>query len=357
MESDSEGFKYPAVNSSLCINCGLCEKVCPIINPKSTAKDSEPTAYAAFNKSEDIRRKSSSGGVFTLLAESIISKGGVVFGAAFDECFEVKHIAVEKIEDLEKLRGSKYVQSDIEDSLRFTKEYLENGRYVLFTGTPCQIAGLKSYLGKDYERLICQDIICHGVPSPLAWEKYKDHRKKRDAEDTLSISFRDKKDGWKAYCVHFEHPEASYCKTFSQDLYMQAFLKNLCLRPSCYECAFKTLDRDSDITLADFWGVQNVHPEMDDDKGISLVLLHSKKGRELFEEIMHQLSFQSTDIHNAIKYNSSAVRSSSRNPQRDKFIKDIKNSDFELVVKKYTKTPFSTRLKRFIKRILSKIIK
>lgn len=196
MVADEKGFKYPKVNKDKCINCGLCEKVCPILNKKTI--ENEPKVYACYNKNDEIRMKSSSGGIFTLIAEEIIKRDGVVCGAAFDEQYGLSHQFVESIEDLEKLRTSKYFQSSIEDTYRKTKEYLLNGRYVLFTGTPCQIEGLLSYLGKQYDKLYTQDIICHGVPSPKVWRKYVDYRLSIDKKIPQSINFRDKKQqGWR----------------------------------------------------------------------------------------------------------------------------------------------------------------
>ena len=205
MTSDEEGFWYPQVDKSKCIDCGLCEKICPIIHKWQPDNSRTTTAMAAINTNEEIRLKSSSGGLFTLIAENIIDQGGVVFGAAFTDDFKsVRHICVDNIADLDKLRGSKYVQSKIGDTYKQAKEYLDSGRKVLFTGTPCQLGGLYSYLRKPYENLFTQDIICHGVPSPMVWERYVDFREKKSASSTQRMFFRHKKYGWKTFAVLFE---------------------------------------------------------------------------------------------------------------------------------------------------------
>ena len=251
MVKDEKGFKYPVIDQPKCVNCHLCEKTCPIINKKIV--DNEPKAYSCYNKNNEVRSKSSSGGIFTLIASKILEKNGVVFGASFNNKFMVEHIYVEKEEELYKIRGSKYLQSIIGDSYKQAKKFLEEGRYVLFTGTPCQIEGLLSYLNKDYENLITQDIICHGVPSPKVWNKYLEYREKEDGEIPLEINFRSKENGWKNYNLKFRYNGHEYKNNQNTDKYMQAFLKNVSLRESCYNCSFKKINRLSDITLADFW--------------------------------------------------------------------------------------------------------
>lgn len=354
MESDDEGFLYPVVNKKLCINCTLCEKACPIIHNKKS--NNSPVAYAAYNQDEKIRLDSSSGGVFTLIAEDIINRGGVVFGACFNEKFHVIHDYVETIADLSKFRGSKYVQSKIGDTYKKAKEFLDGGRSVLFTGTPCQIGGLKAYLKTDYDNLICQDIICHGVPSPKVWHQYVKFREKRAGSPARRIALRYKNEGWKRYSVLFLfNNETEYHQTLDRDLMMSAFLRNACLRPSCYDCNFKTMNHASDITLADFWGVQSILPNMDDDKGTSLFIIQSSKGQEIFDGIKDKMIYQETDINEAVKYNSSMIKSAPLNPKRVGFLKDIDTIEFDKVVEKYCSDSFTLKCKKIIYRVLSKI--
>jgi len=352
MQEDEKGFKYPVIDKSKCINCGLCEKVCPIKNNRKV--ENNPIAYACFNKDNDIRKKSSSGGIFTLLAYYIINAGGIVYGAAFDEDFNVKHIKVENIEDLEKLRGSKYVQSSIGETYKQAKENLNKGIKVLFTGTPCQIEGLKLYLQKDYDNLYTQDIICHGVPSPIVWKKYKEYRKKKDREEPLDISFRNKDNGWSHFNTLFQYKNKQYKKTQYEDLFMNVFLQNISLRDSCYACSFKKYNRNSDITLADFWGINNIIPKMNDDKGTSLVVINSEKGKKIFEEISKNIEYKEIDLDNAIKYNSAMIKSVPENSNREKFFNDLEYDEFDVVAKRYIKKPSLVRkvlgkIKRMIK--------
>ena len=347
MISDDDGFWYPRINENECVNCNKCNEVCPVLN-KSENND-VGKAYAAINQDEKIRSGSSSGGIFTLLADYIIDRNGVVFGAAFDDEFNVTHIAVDCKDDLHKLRGSKYAQSKIGDTYKQAKRFLDTGKWVLFSGTPCQISGIKSYLGKNYEKLITQDIICHGVPSPMIWQKYIKCREKISESQVKRISFRNKKQGWKTYSVSVKFANnTEYIKRHCEDSYMKAFLKNLSLRPSCYNCHSKSLERESDITLADFWGCADIVSDMDDDKGLSLVFVNSIKGKQIFEGISDKTEYREVDIHKAVQYNPSACVSVPQNKKRDKFFVEIKNSDFEKTVNKFTKN-------KTIKRVLSKL--
>ncbi len=309
MREDSEGFYYPVVDSEKCTDCSLCERVCPEIH--SGEGHSPLKVYAAKNRDEEIRRESSSGGIFTLLAEKILSESGVIFGARFDTRWEVVHDYTENVEGLGAFRGSKYVQSRIRDSFRQAECFLKAGRKVLFSGTPCQIAGLKLFLRKEYDNLLTVDFICHGVPSPGVWRKYlKEIAARRavgkntvlsaslnESDDVLqnifSISFRDKVLGWKkfSFVVRISATDGAeknsvlLSECFSKNLFMRGFLTNLYLRPSCYACPAKSFRSGSDLTIGDFWGVEGVLPDFDDDKGISGVMLNTRKAELLWESI------------------------------------------------------------------------
>ncbi len=355
MEEDEKGFKYPKINENKCTNCGFCEKVCPILNKRKIAND--PKAYACINKDENIRENSSSGGIFTLIAKEIINMGGVVFGTKFDSNFNVIHSYTSLEEELYKFRGSKYVQSIIGDNYKIAKSFLEAGKYVLFTGTPCQIEGLLAYLGKKYDKLFTQDIICHGVPSPKVWRKYLDYRKHKDEDRPLSINFRNKDNGWSSYNLKFTYENKSYKKSQVEDKYMQAFLRNVCLRDSCYKCSFKKINRLSDITLADFWGIQRVKPELYDNKGTSLVIVNSEKGKELFESIKENIIQEEVNIEEALVGNTAMLTSAVVDKNRVKFFENLDKLDFSVLVNKYTEKPslmlkIIVLLKKIAKRIL-----
>ena len=354
MNKDKDGFNYPEVNHDRCTECSLCIKICPVINVPVV--NNIPKAYACINKDELLRMQSSSGGIFTAIAGVILDRNGIVFGAAFDENFNVAHQSANSHEELQKLRGSKYVQSQINTSYINTKSFLDQGRLVLFSGTPCQIAGLKAYIQKDYKNLFCVDLICHGVPSPKVWTKYVKFRCELASSSPQRISFRRKDYGWKRYSVSFLFKnDTEYLNNLRDDIYMKAFLKNISLRPSCYSCKFKMIHRQSDITLADFWGVDNIFPDMDDDKGTSLIFVNSENGNFLFNAIKNKMQYREVEISKAIKYNSSAVNSVVPHPARAEFFKNIDFLSFDKLVCKYCSDPISVRIKNYTKIFLKKV--
>ncbi len=356
MHPDDEGFLYPSVEEALCVGCGLCERVCPLLAKKNDEKK-EPSVYGAYTKDTEIRRKSSSGGLFYELAAEVIRSGGAVFGAAFDESLTLRHTPAESLEALLPLMGSKYVQSEIGNAYQTAKALLDEGRTVLFTGTPCQISGLLSFLPRVYDNLICQDIICHGVPSPMALRRYVDCREEENGS-LSSFSFRDKRLGWHRY--GYAQTFANGSERFSPascDSFGKAFSKNLCLRPACYTCAFKGVGRQSDITLADFWGVQHIEPMMDDDGGTSLIFLHSPKGRAIFLRIADRLVFRPVSLEGALLYNQSMVKSAEEPPKRAAFLSEIKSGNFDVLCRRYTTPPLYKQLIIKAKSLFKKLIK
>lgn len=292
-----------------------------------------------------------SGGVFTLLASLVIEKGGIVYGASFNNENTVEHIEIDKVNDLNKLRGSKYVQSKIGNTYSKIKDYLNQGRLVYFSGTPCQIDGLLAFLNKRYDNLILQDIVCHGVPSPKVWKKYLEQF---NIEEDAKISFRDKSTGWDSYSFTIDQKE-KFTQLSSQNEYMKVFLKDLCLRPSCYDCHSKSLHRNSDITLADFWGIKNICPELYDNEGTSLVFINSKKGKELFENIKLDIEYKKVNIEEASKYNPSSYKSVPVPDKRNKYMENIFDNDFNKYSKEYTKTPLLLKIKIIISICLHKV--
>lgn len=343
MVEDNEGFLYPAIVKDKCVDCGLCENICPTKNVKKNQSLLE--SYAVYNTDENIRMKSSSGGIFTLLAELVINDKGIVYGAAFDDNFEVEHIRVETIDGLEKLRGSKYVQSKCDGIYKLCKQDLDDGTQVLFTGTPCQIAALKTFLKKDYVNLLCMDIVCHGVPSRMVWRKYLEHRVNCAKSKIKQIAFRLKNEGWKQYAIKFTFADSiAYCTKFSDDIFMKGFLQDLYLRPSCYDCKFKSRERVSDITVADFWGINKLYPQWDDDKGMSLVIVHSKKGENALESISKNIFMESINLDDAINYNSAMIKSVALNKHRDLFFNSIgRQQNIESYIGNYVNKRYSLR--------------
>lgn len=351
MKKDIEGFIYPWINKMNCIKCNFCEKVCPIINKKINVCSLKKT-YAVKNINEVERKNSSSGGVFISLAKYVIKNKGVVYGVGFDEFKNVVHKRVYKIKDLLELQGSKYVQSNIDNIYKQIKRDLKENLLVLFVGTPCQINGLRNFIGKDYKNLILIDFICHGVSSPLVWKRYCKELESIFKSKIVSINFRNKETGWKSFSIKciFENNNI-YINKASDDLFMKGFLRNLYLRPSCYNCNFKQIDRSSDITLGDFWGIEYILPEFYDKLGVSLVILHSDKGKIIFDAVKNEFVFNEVNWEQSIKYNLSAIESVKINKNRKNFFVDFyenKLSLYELIIK-YTKEKISIRKKLKLK--------
>ena len=342
MKRDIEGFEYPSIIESKCINCSLCEKVCPINNSKKI-DDRLLESYVAYSHNDDIRLNSSSGGIFSLIAENILDKKGVVFGASFDSNFDVCHTMIESKSDLYKLRGSKYTQSKIGNTYEQCKQILDSGSIVLYTGTECQISGLKSYLKKEYENLYTVDVLCHGVPSPKLWRKYLEYQEQRYNSSIKQIFFRDKTYGWKDYSINVKFDNNDeYKNIFKNDYFMKLFLKDISLRPSCYDCKFKDINRVSDITLGDCWGIENYMPDMDDDKGTSVVLLHSEKGVNLFNLLKDKMIYkQEFNVDKILAPSADSRKSVFMHPRRnDFFIKLCKNKSIEQLVKTLEPTKY-----------------
>ncbi len=353
MTVDEEGFWYPIVDKEKCIDCGMCEKSCPILNKASRKKSFDAKVYGAYSNNESIRINSSSGGMFSELAASVLEKNGAVFGCTMNDDFSfAKHIKVEAVDDLPKLQGSKYLQSDTNITFEEVKNCLQNGQEVLYSGTPCQIAGLKSYLGKyskDYN-LMTVDIICHGVPSSNVWNCYKSALVKKFDSTVEKISFRNKSNGWQNYSLLCEFENKKEYKKFAgDDLYLRGFVADYYLRPSCYDCQFKGDNIKSDITLADFWGIDKVNPKFNDDKGTSLVVIHSQKGQQIFDEIKdnEKITYFSENAEKGLEYNPSYYNSVKMKSMRKVFFKQFEKNGveaFENCCGKSNKTKFIRKI-------------
>ncbi len=283
MSEDREGFRYPKLIKERCVNCGRCEKVCPM---KGERQGGECAVYiGARHKDEKLREASSSGGVFPALSEYVLGRQGVAFGAAFDENMAVAHRGACSLKELEALKKTKYVQSNMEEVFAKVDWLLRQGRFVLFCGTPCQARALKAFLNREEPKLVIVDLICYGVPSPGIWNSYVKYLERKRGGKITSVSFRDKRrrdNGHTWACVA---GGKEYVGSIYQDLYCRMYFTNHSLRPSCYSCRFASADRDSDITIGDFWGIERVKKEMDDGMGTSVVILHTQKGKKIWEQV------------------------------------------------------------------------
>lgn len=372
MVPNAEGFLAPKIDEALCVKCGLCAKVCPVNHPDEP-RLTNVSVFAARAKDDAVRLNSSSGGIFTLLARQILAKGGIVFGAACDpETGYVHHLGITDEEGIARLRGSKYVQSDVRGTYREVKDALKAGRAVLFSGTPCQIAGLRAYLNSstptNYSNLFLLDVVCHAAPSPLAWKKFLEKREAALAQGRGSaraegpkfrrISFRRKNCGWKRFSLSLRFAnDKEYLSDLRTDAFLRGFLSELYNRPSCHQCAVREGRSGSDITLADYWRVHETFPEFDDDKGVSLVLVQTEKGRKLFKTIESQMQIALSTFADAVRTNPSIVKSAAANPKRERFFKLLaKGKDFDWIVERLLHRPLWRRIASFAKRNLRRLL-
>lgn len=351
MQEDKFGFLSPVVVEKKCIHCNLCEKVCPVL--KKRINSAVICCYGFKNNDEVIREKSSSGGLFSALAYKTISDGGYVVGCILDEdCRNCRHTIIDKLDDLEKLQGSKYFQSQVDDIYIQVKAILDEGKKVLFSGTPCQVAGLKSYLNKHYDNLFTLDFICHGVASPTVWKKYVDYEENKEESQIRFVSFRDKTTGWHGFSLKivFDNGKCNITP-ISDSLYMQGFLQDLFLRNSCYQCYFKNDNYYSDITMADFWGIDEIKKELDDNKGISLAVVHSDKGVNELNKFGDDEIIVKLNSNDVFRRNMSYFRTPAMNLWRNKAINEYNRKPFDKVTKKYCGLSMMAKIRRKISRI------
>lgn len=346
MLPDEEGFLHPVIDETVCVNCGLCRNICPI-NISFSDDGGDPLSFAARLKDEQLRLESSSGGVFYALAMQILERGGIVIGAGFDENHQVVHKLCSEINGLNELRGSKYVQSRIGSIFCVAKNYLDTGTEVLFCGTACQVGGIKAYLGKEYSNLYTIDFICHGVPSPFAWNQYLAFREKIAQSRIKEVSFRSKLTGWKIYCMQIAFQNGTcFSSKVTDDFFLRSFIMDMNLRPSCYHCHFKQKHRQADITMADFWGIENCLPNWDNDTGVSLAMIHSDQGHRLFDSCGTLLESVEVTYADAVRNNPSMTNSVCKPILRDAFMKDLKRLSYDKVYRKYCGTNISSRIRR-----------
>lgn len=350
MKEDGEGFLYPLVDNTTCVKCGLCEKVCNELHPYGKRKPKQ--VLAAINKNIDVRLKSSSGGIFYILAERTIKEGGVVFGARFDTNWQVFISYAEDMNGVEAFLGSKYVQARIDNAYKDVKRFLLEGRKVLFSGTPCQVAGLHKFLGKSYNNLLTIDFVCHGTPSPKVWKVYLENVLK-GIKRIDKIEFRNKNNGWRKFNFNLvcrkNSNSISLLSPASQNHYMKAFLHDIILRPSCYDCKVKECRSQSDITIADFWGIEKVFPNIDDDKGTSMIFINTDVGENALD--FTKIEYKKTEYDKIKNLNKACFCSSSPHPKRAVFFRRLNNGENLIkLIDTYTNPSFKYRVKRILSR-------
>lgn len=355
---DNEGFMYPEIDQGKCINCGLCKRVCPVLNTKQN--NSLNRCFVAYNNDSKAKKTSSSGGIFDAIAKKILNENGIVIGAAFNDRMELRHIAIEKTEDLEKLKGSKYLQSELDNIFSYIKEQV-NSRKILFVGTPCQVAGLHAFLKKDYDNLVCIDLFCHGVPSPKLFSKYIKELEEDNKSRIVNYNFRDKKTGWDSYsntCRFQNNKEVSQLQ--KDNNYMKLFLSDIALRESCFNCNFKLGNKYSDITLGDFWGVQEYYPKMYNKQGVSAIIINTENGQKIFKDISDNLNYKECKLNEIVSGNPSLEKSSVIPKNRKIFFEELDNTSINDLSKKYCKKnsifkKVNSKLKGIKKKIVKKL--
>jgi len=332
LESDKEGFLYPRIDEKKCIHCGKCLVHCPVA---IESKKGQPLSiYGVKSKKKERLMRSASGGVSDLVAQYVLEKNGSAFGCAYDETLKVQHIEITDPKKLWKIQSSKYVQSDLKDCYSVIKKRLNEGRTVLFTGTPCQVAGLYAFLGDcDRTNLYTLDLICHGVPSPLFFEKYLKYQEEQLGEKIESYNFRSKeKWGWGTQ-YEIKTPNRRKQKKLSLDKYGKHFMEGDCYRECCYRCEYSCIERVGDITCGDFWGVEKYHPEFADPQGVSVALVNTPRGEYLLKNIDFSADIIKVSVSEILPYQGNLVRPTKRPEQRNAFYKEIDSPQFVKQIK------------------------
>lgn len=351
---EKDGFLYPNVNENTCVYCGVCVKLCPVNSEKLTESNCIE-AFAVKHKDSNVIFNSSSGGIFTALSDKILENNGYIIGADFDDDMNLVHTTTSTTEGRDRMRGSKYIQSNTVGIYKAIRDLLNEDKPILFTGTPCQAAAVrKAFPNKD--NLYIVDIICHGVPSPEVWKKYVEFIEKKYKKKLTFFSFRNKSlSGWRKYSAKLTFDDKT--EILHNDYtgsFIELFRYDVCLRPSCTECNFTSMNRQGDITIGDFWGIENTIPEISDNKGISAVMINTEKGKRLFEQIKDKINVYPTTQKDIAKKQPNLSVSSSYSNKASSFKQDLNNMPFEKILKKYTRVGLKRRIidtiKKFLKR-------
>jgi coenzyme F420-reducing hydrogenase beta subunit len=358
LKPDEEGFLYPQVDASKCVDCHLCEKVCPIIARKNGVKEIENQKfYAVRHKDKDILMNSSSGGAFSAIAQAVLDQGGIVYGAAYDENMVVRHVAIDKPEDLWKLRGSKYVQSDLRGIYQEVKSFLSLGRFVLFSGTPCQIEGLKLFLRLPHENLFTIDLVCHGVGSPSVFSGYLDYLQKNHRKKIVWLNMRDKeKNGWKRNSplkLYFDNGKTSYLNS-NEISWLKIYGSHMVIRPSCHNCKYTNLQRPGDITLADFWDLKGRRNDIFSKEGTSLCIVNTQRGESMIKKLLNDINLWNVTLDDALQ--PCLERPTLANENRDEFWAFYNQNGYRHTFKKFFYIPMITRYKWLVKDQIAKLI-
>ena len=338
MKEDFEGFLYPEIDKNKCVNCGLCDKTCPILSTEKRKEHNTMEAFAVRCKEYEILKTSTSGGFFTPLAEYIINNKGIVFGVGFDKDLNICHKEARIINEIQEFRGSKYVQSFLGNTFIKVKEYLDNDKFVLFSGTPCQVEGLKKFLKKEYNNLVTVDVICHGVPSPKLWRKYLEYQEKKHNSKIVQVSFRSKQYGYHSGTMKLKFENGNeYYGSARVDYMLKSFFKEISSRPACYECKFKNRNHISDITIYDCWSIHKLCSQVvDDDLGYTNIIIHSSNGKRIFNKISEKLEIYKVDIDKQIEYDGIMVEHSAKpNSNRESYYKELDEEKLEKHIKKF----------------------
>lgn len=351
------GFFYPGIDTEKCIECGKCIKVCQFSDIQETVQEQQVNVYAGWSK--DVIDKSTSGAIFPVLAKAVIERGGYVFGAVFNKEFDVNMIGTCNMEDVEKMKGSKYIRSDTRKTYSEVKNLLEVGNAVLYSGTPCQISGLRHFLGKTYENLFCIDLICHGVPTEIMFRKYRQYLEKKQNSLITDFRFRNKKQGvmGSEYYIKFENG-TQMREPLNKNKYSLMYNSLIGHMPSCYSCPYASMTRISDITIGDFWGIEKYNKDAANEKGTSVIITNTVKGKQLLETVSHKLVLIPETMEHAQMNNPALFHSIKKHPMSEKFIRDIETKSFDKVYKKYifwgNKWMLLYRIARKIKSIVKK---